>query len=97
LSIRAYRVVVVTKLADNPTFNLTNDQQFLQFLNEEMDFTSYLNSQWSGISEVPVSVLKKAIKVSKKLGISDNTVEQLRQDIKYAKLEGNSNVLYECF
>ncbi|MDO8578042.1 MAG: hypothetical protein Q7R50_02555 [Dehalococcoidales bacterium] len=97
MSVRAYRVVRVL-LAD-PSFNVSHDQKLVNFIESESEagFYSYLNSYGSGEVDVPVNVLKKAVKKAKQLNLDEFTVNSLKEDIAFAKARKDESVTYSCF
>jgi hypothetical protein len=96
MSIRAYRVIEI-KLAETSSFSLWNGNQLIQFLEDNLDLFSFLNSEGTGTIEIPVKILKKALIMQKQLNIDENTAKSLQQDINFAKSIKYDSVIYECF
>ncbi len=96
MSTSAYRVIKI-EYADTPSFNLSDNIKLLQFFEERIDFYESLNSKGSGMFEIPVNILKKAIKMSKELDIDEDSVKVIKQDIGIAKSNKNESILYDCF
>ncbi len=90
----AHRVIEI-KMAD-VSFNLMYDNNLVDFLDAEMDFNSSVH-EGGGMVDVPVSVLRKAIRRSAKLGLTDETIGNLQRDIAAAKSTKDECVLYYCF
>lgn len=95
MSVRAHRIIEI-KTEQEPTFNLSHDIKLRDFLNKEMDFDFELNPHGTGIANIPIEVLVKAIKIAEKLDIDQETVEQLKQDVKAAKSKKENYVAYYC-
>jgi hypothetical protein len=96
MSIRAHRIIEI-KLAEVPSFNLWHNTKLVQFLDEESDIFSFLNTSGTGEIEISVKVLKKAINSAKKLDIDSDTINSLQEDIDFAKSKNNDYVIYDCF
>jgi glutamine synthetase len=64
---------------------------------EENGFCDTLN-EGTGIAEIPVSVLEKALQKAKELEIEETYIEQeLKYDIEWAKKRGEDYIRYYCF
>ena len=85
MSVRAYRFIEI-KTEEKSSFNLFHDWKLKDFLDKEADFYGYLNSGGTGITEVPVKVLARALRMAAKLGLSETTVRRLEQDIQPSSL-----------
>jgi len=96
MSVRAYRFIEI-KTEKKSSFNLFHDWKLKDFLDKEADFYGYLNSGGTGIAEVPVEVLERALRMAAKLGLSETTVERLEQDIAAVKSTGEKSVTYYCY
>ena len=97
MSVRAYRVVQVT-FAD-PSFNVYQDQKLVNFIETESEagFYPYLNDYGSGEVDVPLKVLRKAIRMASKLDLSEETIKLLKEDITFARANKDESVTYSCF
>jgi CRISPR/Cas system CSM-associated protein Csm4 (group 5 of RAMP superfamily) len=96
MSVRAYRIIEI-KMAENPSFNFLDNEELLQFIDEKTDFIYNLSSYTSGMVEIPVKILERALKMPKKLDIDENTAKRLQEDIEFAKSNNEEYVLYDCF
>ena len=56
-----------------------------------------LNSYGTGIVDVPVELLEKAVNSPKKFDLDEDTVSQIRLDIESAKSSKEEVVTYYCF
>ena len=95
MSVRAYRIIEI-KTEDIPSFNLWHDHNLRNFLDEDSDLYSLLASDGTGIAEVPVKKLKKAVKMAAELNIDEKTMNQLKKDIKAAKSSKDEYISYLC-
>ena len=96
MSVRAYRFIEI-KTEKESSFNLFHDWKLKDFLDKEADFYGYLNLGGTGIAEVPVKVLERALRMAAKLGLSETTVRRLEQDIAAVKSTGEKSVTYYCY
>jgi hypothetical protein len=96
MSIRAHRIVEV-RLAKFPSFRLWDNSKLMQFLEEKTDFLNSLNANGTGEAELPLEILKEAVKLSAALDIDDVTVKRLREDIGFAESNKKDYVIYECY
>jgi hypothetical protein len=94
MTVWAHRIIEI-KRAKNPSFNFRDNQKFIQFLDEDGEFFSNVNSNGSGMVEVPIKKVVKAIKESKKLGLDEETIKRLHKDISFAKNRKNKYILYD--
>ena len=92
----AHRIVEV-KLANYSSFKLWDGSKLLHFFEENIDFSAKLNLNGSGQLEIPLKVLKRAVKMSKTLEMDEKTVVKLKQDIDFANSKNEDYVIYECF
>jgi|GEM_PF-1362156 len=99
MSVRAHRVIAIDiKLEqDYESFNLWQDRELVDFLDAEDDIFSKLSDDGTGIIEVPVETLEKAVGQAGSLGIGEDTVECLKKDIAWAKSKDEESILYYCF
>ena len=97
MSVRAYRVVEI--ISEEPSFNVYHDHKLVQFLETESEagFYAYLNSYGSGLVDVPIRVLERAVRMSAKLDLGEEIVKRLKQDIAAAKSNKDESVTYNCF
>ena len=90
MSVRAYRVTKIEY--DHPnSFNLWHDEELMEFLDKN-DCLSSLNSNSSGILEIPTEVLQEAID---KVNMPEETKANLCKDIASCSQQGY--VTYYCF
>lgn len=97
MSVRAYRVIEI-KFAE-PSFNVYEDQKLVNFIEAESEagFYPYLNDYGSGEVDVPLKVLRKAVRMASKLELSEETVKHLKEDVASAKAKKDESVTYSCF
>jgi len=96
MSTRAYRVVEIV-YGEEPSFNVSHDHGLTDFLESETLFSDSLGSNDSGMFDIPVTVLRKAIRKAKELNLSAEMVERLRKDIESTKVNKDEAVTYCCF
>jgi len=96
MSNRAHRVIEI-KYAASSSFDLGHDKKLFCFLDNEMEITDQLNTHGSGMIDIPVEKLEQAIKKAKSLKLDKDIVQQIQQDIDFAKKHHNEFVLYDCF
>ena len=95
MSLRAYRVIEVK--SETSSFNLWHDQKLVQFLDKEVWFSDNLNSHGTGLTEVPVRILERAVRMATKLNLGEETVRRLERDIAAVKSTGEKSVTYYCY
>ena len=91
MSVRAYRVTKIEHEQDN-TFNLWHDDKLVDFLDSECDFFAGLTNNGTGLVEVPVEALQKAVE---ELELDDELRKALMKDIEACR--DDSYVTYYCF
>ena len=96
VSVRAYRVIEI-KTEEKPSFNLWRDHNLGSFLDVEGELYSHLDSDGTGMAEVPVKILKKAVKMAVELNLDEKTVNQLKKDIAAAKSNKDEYIAYFCY
>ncbi len=96
MSVRAYRFIEI-KTEKKSSFNLFHDWKLKDFLDKEADFYGYLNSGGTGMAEIPVKILKRAVKRAVELGLDEKTVNQLKKDITAAKSNKDESIAYYCY
>jgi hypothetical protein len=97
MSVNAYRMKRNSSEYESPSFNVWHDEKLIDLLNEEILFYMCLNSFGTGVVDVPVELLEKAIGSAKKLELADDTVNSLESDIAFAKSNRDEIVTYYCF
>ena len=97
MSINAYRITNNNLNVETASFNIWYDEKLIDLLNEEMQFYMSLNSYGTGIVDVPVELLEKAINSPKKFKLDEDTVLQIKLDITSAKASKDEVVTYYCF
>ncbi len=91
MSVRAYRVKKIDYVTPN-SFNLWHDDKLVDFLDSECDFFAGLTNEGTGLVEVPVEALQKAVE---KLELDDELRKALMKDIEACRDDGY--VTYYCF
>lgn len=89
------RRVISIKMAD-PTFKFQDERGLVNFLNAEVYIYSNLHDG-GGTIDVPLCVLRKALRKAKELHITAETIKHLKEDIKAAKIKNDESVTYSCF
>ena len=97
MSVSANRIIEIKVEESYNTFNLWHDRKLMDFLDTEADFFSRLSDDGTGISEVSVEVLEKAVSMSVELELDDDTVTNLKKDIAWAKANDQEFVQYDCY
>ena len=97
MSVSANRIIEIKVEESYNTFNLWHDRKLMDFLDTEADFFSRLSDDGTGISEVSVEVLEKAVSMSVELELDDDTVTNLKKDIAWAKEHDEEFVQYDCY
>jgi hypothetical protein len=95
--VSANRIIEIKVEESYNTFNLWHDSKLMDFLDTEADFFSRLSDDGTGISEVSVEVLEKAVSMSVELELDDDTVTNLKKDIAWAKEHDEEFVQYDCY
>jgi len=96
MSVRAYRIIEI-KTEEKPSFNLWHDHNLRNFLDEDGELYSHLDSDGTGMAEVPVKILKRAVKMAVELNLDEKTVNQLKKDIAAAKSSKDECIAYFCY
>jgi hypothetical protein len=94
MSINAYHVIDI-KLG-KVSFNLSRDRNLADFLDSEMQLYGGIH-EGSGLIDIPVKILKKAMRKSVELNLDEDTVSQIKSDIAHAKSNKDEVVTYYCF
>ena len=94
MSINAYPVFDI-KLG-KVSFNLFRDRDLVDFLDTEMKLYSEIHDG-TGIINIPVKILQKALGQSGKLGLQEKTVARLQSDLAMAKAKKEDIITYYCF
>jgi len=97
MSVSANRIIEIKVEESYNTFNLWHDSKLMDFLDTEADFFSRLSDDGTGISEVSVEVLEKAVSMSVELELDDDTVTNMKKDIEWAKANDQEFVQYDCY
>jgi hypothetical protein len=69
----------------------------MEFLDTEADFFSQLTTDGTGISEVSVEVLEKAVSKAVELELDEDTVANLKKDIAWANEHNETSIQYDCY
>ena len=91
MSVRAYRVNKIEH-EESDSFNLWHDDKLVDFLDREYGFFVGLTSEGTGLVEVPVEALQKALE---KLELEDEVRKALTEDIEACR--DDSSVTYYCY
>ena len=94
MSINAYPVIDI-KLG-MVSFNLYRDRNLADFLNTEMRLYGSIH-EGTGIVDIPIKILKKALRRSEKLKLDNDTITRLQLDIARAKSNKDEVVTYYCY
>jgi hypothetical protein len=94
MSINAYRMINI-KIGD-VTFNLSRDSNLSDFLDTEIQFYGDIHDG-SGLINIPLKTLKKALRQSEKLNLNEETILRLQSDIATAKSSHDEVITYFCF
>jgi hypothetical protein len=97
MSVNAYRIINNNLNVETASFDIWHDEKFIDFLNEEILFYMSLNSYGTGIVDVPIELLERAINSPKKFNLDEDTVLQIKLDIASAKSSKDEAVTYYCF
>ncbi|MDD5287757.1 MAG: hypothetical protein PHY28_01415 [Dehalococcoidales bacterium] len=97
MSVNAYRMNRNQGKAEYSTFDLWHDEKLMELLNHEMQFYMSLNSYGTGIVDVSVELLEKAVGIASELTLDEDTIEWIRRDIEYAKSNKDESVTYNCW
>jgi hypothetical protein len=94
MSINAYPVINIQ--LGKVSFNLYSDRNFVDFLDAEIQIYGSMH-EGTGLIDIPVKTLKKALKMSANLRLDDDTVTRLQSDLALAKAKKEDIVTYYCF
>jgi len=94
MSINAYRVLDIKM--GKASFNLSHDMSLAEFLDAEIQLYGGIHDG-TGMIDVPVKILKKALRMSANLNIDEKTMKHLKSDIDRAKSSKEEVVTYYCF
>lgn len=94
MSVRAYRVITIEKEND-PSFNLWHDEKLMKLLEYEGFYDTMVEG--SGLADIPVEVIEKAIKNADEFDLDKETVEKLKEDVTYAKKFDDEYIQYYCY
>jgi hypothetical protein len=94
MSINAYPVIDIKM--GNVSFNLFRDGSLADFLDNEIQLYGRIHDG-TGIIDIPVKILTKALRQSEKLNLSEKTMKRLQSDVEHAKTSKDEIVTYYCF
>lgn len=94
MSVTAHRVSEFK--FEHSGLDLWNNEKFAEFLEKEEQFSSNLNSFGTGLIDIPIETLERAIRVSDELDLDEDTVVALNTDIAIAKSARKEFVTYYC-
>ena len=91
MSVRAYRVKKIEH-EESDSFNLWHDDKLVDFLDSECNFFAGLTNEGTGLVEVPVEALRKAVE---EVAIDEELKEAIQRDIEACRDDGY--VTYYCY
>jgi len=94
VSINAYPVIDIKM--GNVSFNLYRDGSLADFLDAEIELYDRIHDG-TGMIDIPVKILKKALRQSEQLNLSEKTMKRLQLDMASAKASKDDVVTYYCF
>ena len=94
MSINAYPVIDIKM--GKVSFNLYRDGSLADFLDSEIELYGRIHDG-IGMIDIPVKILKKALRQSVKLNLNEQTMKRLQADIESAKSNKDEVVTYYCF
>ena len=94
MSINAYPVIDIKM--GNVSFNLFRDGSLADFLDNEIQLYGRIHDG-TGMIDIPVKILKKALRQAEKLNLNQKTMKHLKLDIASAKTSKGEVVTYYCF
>jgi hypothetical protein len=97
MSLNAYRIKSDNLYKEGVSFDLWHNKKLMKLLDQEIQFYMSLNSYGTGIVDVPVELLEKAVDAPKKYDLDEDTVSQIKSDIAHAKSNKDEVVTYYCF
>ena len=97
MSVIAHRIIEIRIETEYHSFNLWHDRKLMGFFYTEADFFSQLTADGTGITEVPVEVLEKAVSKAVELELDEDTVANLKKDIAWANEHNEVSVQYDCY
>ena len=69
----------------------------MRLLDEEIQLYMSLNSYGTGIVDMPIELLEKAVNSPKKFNLDEDTISQIKSDIESAQSSKEEVVTYYCF
>jgi len=97
MSVIARRIIEIKIETEYNSFNLWHDSKLMDFLDTEADFFSQLATDGTGISEVSIEVLEKAVSKAVELELDEDTVANLKKDIAWANEHDETSIRYDCY
>ena len=97
MSVKANRIIEIKIETEYASFNLWHDRKLMDFLDTEADFFSQLTTDGTGISEVSIEVLEKAVSKAVELELDEDTVANLKKDIAWANEHDETSIRYDCY
>ena len=94
MSINAYPVIDLE--LGKVSFNLYRDRDLADYLDAEVELYGKIHDG-SGLVDIPVKVLKKAMRRTEKLRLDNKTIDRLQSEIAAAKSGNDEVVTYYCF
>jgi hypothetical protein len=97
MSVNARRIIEIKTEDSYISFNLWKDKLLLEFLDSEGGFMSNLTEDGTGIAEVSVEMLEKAVECASELKLKAYTKANLNKDITWAKEHHQEFIQYYCY
>jgi hypothetical protein len=97
MSVNAYRIKSDNLYKEGVSFDLWHNKKLMKLLDEEIQFYMSLNSYGTGIVDVPIELLEKALSSPRKFDLDEHTISQIKLDIESAKSSRDEVVTYYCF
>jgi len=97
MSVSANRIIEIKVEESYNTFNLWHDRKLMDFLDTEADFFNRLSDDGTGVSEVSVEILEKAVSMAIELELDADTISNLKKDITWAKANDQEFIQYDCY
>ena len=94
MSINAYPVIDIKM--GKVSFKLYRDGTLADFLDNEIQLYCRIHDG-TGMIDIPVKILKKAMRKSVELNLDEDTVSRINSDIAHAKSSKDQVVTYYCF
>jgi len=94
MSVTAHRITEFK--FEDWSFDLWHDEKFVQFLEKEVRLSSNLDLYGTGLLEIPLETLERAVVMADELDLDEDTVMALNTDIATARSARKEFVTYYC-